>query len=182
LHEAVPGHHLQLALTQELDLPAFRRFLGGATVFIEGWALYAERLGLEMGFYKTPYTNFGRLSYEMWRACRLVVDTGIHSKGWTRQEAIDYMAENSGLSMNNVVSEVDRYISWPGQALAYKMGELKIRELRARAEDALKGKFDVRAFHDKLLESGALPLSILESIIDAWIVEQGSETADPVLR
>ncbi len=168
LHEAVPGHHLQLALAQELDMPPFRRF-GGQTVFVEGWGLYAERLGLEAGFYQTPYTNFGRLSYEMWRACRLVVDTGLHSKGWTRQQAIDYMAENSGLSMNNVVSEVDRYISWPGQALAYKTGELKIRELRARAETQLGRQFDIRQFHDKVLENGALPLSILESIIDAWI-------------
>jgi len=171
LHEAVPGHHLQLALAQELDMPEFRKY-GGETVFVEGWGLYSERLGLEVGFYTTPYTNFGRLSYEMWRACRLVVDTGIHSKGWTRQQAIDYMAENSGLSMNNVTSEVDRYISWPGQALAYKTGELKIRELRARAETALGNKFDVRAFHDKILENGALPLSILETIIDDWLAEQ----------
>ena len=168
LHEAVPGHHLQIALAQELDMPNFRRY-GGQTVFVEGWGLYAERLGLEVGFYQTPYTNFGRLSYEMWRACRLVVDTGIHSKGWSRQQAIDYMAENSGLSMNNITSEVDRYISWPGQALAYKTGELKIRELRTRAEQALGKQFDVRRFHDKVLENGALPLSILEEIIDQWI-------------
>ena len=168
LHEAVPGHHLQIALAQELDMPKFRRF-GGFTVFVEGWGLYAERLGLEAGFYQNPYTNFGRLSYEMWRACRLVVDTGIHSKGWTRQQAIDYMAANSGLSMNNITSEVDRYISWPGQALAYKTGELKIRELRSRAEQKLANQFDVRRFHDKILENGALPLSILEQIIDTWI-------------
>lgn len=173
LHEAVPGHHLQIALAQELDLPNFRRY-GGQTVFIEGWGLYSERLGLEVGFYQTPYTNFGRLSYEMWRACRLVVDTGLHSKGWTRQQAIDYMAENSGLSMNNITSEVDRYISWPGQALAYKTGELKIRELRARAESALGNQFDIRAFHDKVLENGAIPLSLLESIIDTWIKDQAS--------
>ena len=174
LHEAVPGHHLQIALAQELDMPDFRRY-GGQTVFIEGWGLYAERLGLEVGFYQTPYTNFGRLSYEMWRACRLVVDTGIHSKGWTRQQAIDYMAENSGLSMNNITSEVDRYISWPGQALAYKTGELKIRELRARAENKLGKQFDVRRFHDKVLENGALPLSILEEIIDEWIASEAEE-------
>ena len=171
LHEAVPGHHLQLAIAQELELPNFRKY-GGITVFVEGWALYAERLGLEVGFYETPYTDFGRLSYEMWRACRLVVDTGLHSKGWTRQQAIDFMAENSGLSMNNIVSEVDRYITWPGQALAYKMGELKIRELRDRAETVLGEKFDVRAFHDKILENGALPLSILEQIIDDWLSQE----------
>lgn len=171
LHEAVPGHHLQIALAQELDIPKFRRY-GGFTVFTEGWGLYAERLGLEVGFYQTPYTNFGRLSYEMWRACRLVVDTGLHSKGWTRQQAIDYMAENSGLSLNNVTSEVDRYISWPGQALAYKTGELKIRELRSRAELTLGKNFDVRKFHDKILENGALPLSVLEEIIDVWIESQ----------
>lgn len=168
LHEAVPGHHLQIALAQELDLPNFRKF-GGQTVFVEGWGLYSERLGLEVGFYQTPYTNFGRLSYEMWRACRLVVDTGLHSKGWTRKDAIDYMAANSGLSMNNITSEVDRYISWPGQALAYKTGELKIRELRAKAEAQLGNDFDVRAFHDKVLENGALPLSVLETVVNDWL-------------
>jgi uncharacterized protein (DUF885 family) len=175
LHEAVPGHHLQIALAQELEIPKFRRY-GGFTVFTEGWGLYAERLGLEVGFYQTPYTNFGRLSYEMWRACRLVVDTGLHSKGWTRQQAIDYMAENSGLSLNNVTSEVDRYISWPGQALAYKTGELKIRELRSRAELTLGKKFDIRKFHDKVLENGALPLSVLEGIIDAWIESEAKSS------
>ena len=175
LHEAVPGHHLQIALAQELEIPNFRRY-GGFTVFTEGWGLYAERLGLEVGFYQTPYTNFGRLSYEMWRACRLVVDTGLHSKGWTRQQAIDYMAQNSGLSLNNVTSEVDRYISWPGQALAYKTGELKIRELRARAELKLGKKFDIRIFHDKILENGALPLFVLEDIIDAWIASELSSS------
>lgn len=168
LHEAVPGHHLQLALAQELDLPEFRKF-GGQTVFIEGWGLYSERLGLEVGFYQTPLTNFGRLSYEMWRACRLVVDTGLHSKGWSRQQAIDYMEDNSGLSSNNIRSEVDRYISWPGQALAYKIGELKIRELRSKAETTLGNNFDVRKFHDKVLENGALPLSVLEEVVNDWI-------------
>ena len=171
-HEGIPGHHMQLAIKQELTgIPMFRKF-GGQTVFVEGWGLYAERLGLEVGFYETPYTNFGRLSYEMWRACRLVVDTGIHSKGWTRQEAIDYMAANSGLSMNNITSEIDRYISWPAQALAYKTGELKIRELRALAEEQLGDKFDVRAFHDKVLENGALPLSVLETIVKGWLKTQ----------
>ncbi|MEO0367970.1 MAG: DUF885 domain-containing protein [Pseudomonadota bacterium] len=171
LHEAVPGHHLQIALAQELDLPEFRKY-GRQTVFIEGWGLYAERLGLEVGFYDTPYTNFGRLSYEMWRACRLVVDTGLHSKGWSRQQAIDYMAENSGLSMNNIVSEVDRYISWPGQALAYKIGELNIRELRQIGEQRLGEDFDVRKFHDQILENGSLPLSVLEQLFFDWLEEQ----------
>ncbi|WP_306253039.1 DUF885 family protein [Parvularcula sp. IMCC14364] len=171
LHEAVPGHHLQIAIAQELEMPPFRRF-SGFTAFVEGWGLYSERLGLEVGFYDTPYTNFGRLSYEMWRACRLVVDTGLHSKGWTRQQAIDYMAENSGLSMNNVTTEVDRYITWPGQALAYKIGELKIRELRAYAEAELGNDFDIRAFHDTVLGSGAIPLSVLEQVVQDWVADQ----------
>jgi len=142
------------------------------TAFVEGWGLYSERLGLDVGFYETPYTNFGRLSYEMWRACRLVVDTGMHAKGWTRQEAIDYMAENTGLSLKNITNEVDRYITWPGQALAYKTGELKIRELRARSEETLGEKFDLRLFHDAVLENGAVPLSVLEDKINAWIETQ----------
>ncbi|MEM9810217.1 MAG: DUF885 domain-containing protein [Pseudomonadota bacterium] len=171
LHEAVPGHHLQIAISQELDLPNFRRF-GGFTAFTEGWGLYAERLGLEVGFYDAPETNFGRLSYEMWRACRLVVDTGMHYKGWTRQRAIDYMLENTGLSQNNITREVDRYITWPAQALAYKIGELKIRELRRQAEDALGQDFDVRRFHDAVLENGAIPLSVLELKIEHFIAEE----------
>lgn len=171
LHEAVPGHHFQIALAQELPLPNFRKY-GGVTAFVEGWGLYSERLGLDVGFYQTPYTNFGRLSYEMWRACRLVVDTGMHAKGWTRQQAIDYMAANTGLSIKNITNEVDRYITWPGQALAYKTGELKIRELRARSEKALGEKFDLRLFHDAVLENGAVPLSVLEDKINAWIETQ----------
>lgn len=171
LHEAVPGHHFQIALSQELTLPNFRKY-GGFTAFIEGWGLYSERLGLDVGFYETPYTNFGRLSYEMWRACRLVVDTGMHAKGWTRDDAVDYMIENTGLSVININNEVDRYITWPGQALAYKIGELKIRELRALAETELGEDFDIRLFHDTVLENGAVPLSVLEEKVKAWVKTQ----------
>ena len=172
LHEAVPGHHLQTALAAEMDaVPEFRRH-DYLSAFGEGWGLYAEYLGLEAGIYEDPYSNFGRLTYEIWRACRLVVDTGVHALGWTRQQMLDYLAENTALSLHEVTTETDRYISWPGQALAYKMGELKIRELRARAEEALGADFDVRRFHDAVLANGSVPLDILEELIDAWIEEQ----------
>jgi uncharacterized protein (DUF885 family) len=169
LHESVPGHHLQVAIMYELpDVPNFRRY-DWFTAFVEGWGLYSERLGLEMGFYQDPYSNFGRLTYEMWRALRLVVDTGMHYFGWTRQQAIDYMAANGALSMHNVTTEVDRYISWPGQALAYKTGELKFRELREYASKELGAGFDVREFHDVCLWSGGVPLQVLDANVKAWV-------------
>ena len=171
-HEAVPGHHHQIALQQELDLHPLRRNGTFFTAFVEGWGLYSERLGIEMGIYDTPAKQMGRLSYEMWRATRLVVDTGLHSKGWTKQQAVDFMTENTALSAGNIDAEVNRYITWPGQALAYKIGELKIRELRARAEEALGSEFDLRAFHDAVLENGAVPLDVLDAHIDRWIAAQ----------
>lgn len=168
-HEAVPGHHMQIALQSELDIPDFRRYDGSFNAFVEGWALYAERLGIEIGLYDTPAKNMGRLSYEMWRAARLVVDTGIHSKGWSKQQAIDFMTENSALSAANIEAEVKRYISWPGQALGYKIGELKIRELRSKATEQLSDKFDLLEFNDAVLGQGSVPLDVLEVQIDRWI-------------
>lgn len=169
LHEAVPGHHLQIALANEVDsVPNFRRY-SYISAFGEGWGLYSEWLGLEAGFYTDPYSNFGRLTYAMWRAARLVVDTGLHAKGWTRQQAIDYLASNTALSIHECTTEIDRYISWPGQALSYKMGELKIRELRRRAEEKLGARFDVREFHDTVLANGSVPLPVLEQIVDEYI-------------
>lgn len=169
LHEAIPGHHFQLALQQELTgLPAFRRF-GGQTAYTEGWGLYAESLGKELGVYENPYDYFGYLQNELWRAIRLVVDTGLHSQGWTREQVIDYMLENSAESRTQSVAEAERYMAIPGQALAYKMGELKILELRQRAEKALGGKFDIRQFHAEVLKDGSVPLDVLEDKINRWI-------------
>jgi uncharacterized protein (DUF885 family) len=175
LHEAVPGHHLQIALSYELDdLPPFRRWTY-ISAFGEGWGLYAEWLGLEAGFYTDPYSNFGRLTYAMWRAARLVVDTGLHAKGWTRQQAIDYLASHTALSLHECTTETDRYISWPGQALSYKIGELKIRELRRRAETELGASFDVRRFHDAVLGNGSVPMAVLEQVIGEHIAAAGGQ-------
>jgi len=172
LHEAVPGHHLQIALAEELkDLPDFRQHTYLSS-YGEGWALYSEWLGQELGIYQTPYEEFGRLTYEMWRACRLVIDVGLHAKDWTREQAVDYLASNTALALHNVNTEIDRYIGWPGQALSYKAGELKIRELRYKAENELGGGFDVREFHYMILKNGSIPLFTLETIIDEWIENQ----------
>ena len=171
-HEAVPGHHQQNAIAQEMEnLPAFRTQLG-FSAFGEGWGLYSEKLAIEMDIYANEYEHFGRLSYEMCRACRLVIDTGIHAKGWSRQQAIDYLSDNTSLSRANVRAEVDRYISWPGQALAYKLGEMKILELRQRAEDELGNRFDIREFHDVILGQGALPLELLERIVNQYLEDK----------
>jgi uncharacterized protein (DUF885 family) len=175
LHEAMPGHHLQISISQELPETHPLRQNLSYTGFVEGWGLYAESLGTEMGFYTDPYNRFGQLSYEMWRAVRLVVDTGMHMFGWDRQRAIDFFASNTAKSLHDIEVEIDRYISWPGQALAYKLGELKFKELRARATEKLGDKFDVREFHDQLLNRGALPLDILEQRINAWILSRASK-------
>ena len=172
VHEAMPGHHLQIALQQELgDMPNFRRY-GGFTAFVEGWGLYSEALGYELGLYQDPYSQFGQLTYEMWRAVRLVVDTGLHYKGWTRLQAIDFFKDNAAKTELDIINEIDRYIGNPGQALAYKIGQLKMLTIRQRAEIALGDDFDVRAFHDEMLGAGALPLDLLEQRMDAWLEQQ----------
>ena len=171
LHEAMPGHHLQIAYTMELDLPNFRKY-GGYTAFVEGWGLYAESLGEDLGMYKDPYSKFGQLTYEMWRAVRLVVDTGMHYKGWSRQQAIEYFLENAAKTKQDVINEIDRYINWPGQALAYKIGELKIKELRAISENKLGDEFDIKEFHHEVLRHGGIPLYVLEENINSWINQQ----------
>jgi uncharacterized protein (DUF885 family) len=177
LHESVPGHHLQFSLAEEMEnVPEFRKY-STYTAFAEGWALYCERLGYEMGFYKDPYSKFGQLTFDMWRACRLVIDTGIHSQGWTRQQAIDYLISNAGKSEHEAMVEVDRYIASPGQALAYKIGQFKFLALRDEATKELGDKFDLRAFHDALLANGSLPLPILDEQMRAWIADQKKSTA-----
>ncbi|MGY8772359.1 MAG: DUF885 domain-containing protein [Gammaproteobacteria bacterium] len=170
VHEAVPGHHLQIALAMELDLPNFRKY-GGVTAFVEGWGLYSESLGYDLGLYQDPYSRFGQLTYDMWRAIRLVVDTGMHYFDWSRQDAINYFLDNSAKTKQDVMNEVDRYINWPGQALAYKIGQLKIQELKDRAKIELAENFDIKDFHHEVLKRGALPLDILEQYIDQWILE-----------
>jgi uncharacterized protein (DUF885 family) len=171
-HEGIPGHHLQISIAQELaGLPEFRKYQE-YTAFVEGWALYSERLGKDIGFYKDPYSDYGRLDNDMWRAIRLVVDTGVHSQHWTRQQMVDYFHDHSSLDETNIQSEVDRYIAWPAQALGYKMGQLKILELRDKAKTALGPKFDIKAFHDQVVDSGALAMDVLEQRLDAWIAAQ----------
>jgi len=171
-HEGIPGHHLQISIGEELQgVPEFRKY-GSYTAFVEGWALYSEQLGKEVGFYQDPYSDYGRLEADMWRAIRLVVDTGVHSQHWTRDQMIDYFKAHSGMDDTNIQAETDRYSAWPGQALAYKVGQLKILELRDRAKKALGDKFDIRAFHDQVLDSGALPLDVLDQRVNDWIATQ----------
>ena len=170
LHEGVPGHHTQIMLAAELDLPSFRKsqYL---SAFGEGWALYCEYLGKEAGMYHTEYEEFGALVYEMWRACRLVVDPGMHYMGWSREKAFDFMKDNTALSLHEVGTEINRYIGWPGQAVSYKLGELKIRKLRRFAERKLGDSFDIRTFHDKILENGSIPMATLDRIIKDWVMK-----------
>ena len=170
VHEAMPGHHLQIALAMELDLPNFRKY-GGITAYVEGWGLYSERLGYDLGLYQDPYSKFGQLTYDMWRAIRLVVDTGMHYFDWSRQDAVNYFLNNSAKTKQDVLNEVDRYINWPGQALAYKIGQLKILELKANAELAFGDKFNIKDFHHEILKRGALPLDTLEKYINEWIAD-----------
>ncbi|MBI4624484.1 MAG: DUF885 domain-containing protein [Verrucomicrobia bacterium] len=181
-HEAVPGHHLQIALAEEAaGVPNFRKY-SYISAFGEGWGLYSEWLGLEAGFYTDPYSNFGRLTYAMWRACRLVVDTGVHARGWTRQQVLDHLAANTALSLHEIRTETDRYISWPGQALSYRIGYLKLRELRTRAEKELGGHFDVRLFHDAVLKNGSVPLPALERQVERFIADQKNAEKDGAQR
>ncbi len=179
-HEGIPGHHLQISIAHEIiGLPEFRKF-ERYTAYTEGWGLYAERLGKDVGLYQDPYSDYGRLEGDIWRAIRLVVDTGVHSQGWTRDQMVQYFRDHSNIDEPSIQSEVDRYVAWPSQALAYKIGQLKILELRDRAKKALGPKFDLRAFHDQVIDSGALPLDVLEQRIDAWIASStGSPEAAP---
>ena len=171
-HEGIPGHHMQISISQEqTGVPEFRKY-GFYTAYVEGWALYSERLGKDLGLYQDPYSDYGRLEGDNLRAIRLVVDTGVHSKHWTRQQMVDFFHDHSAIDETNVQAETDRYIAWPGQALGYKMGQLKILELKQKAQTALGPKFDIRAFHDVILDSGALPLDVLEHRVDDWIATQ----------
>jgi uncharacterized protein (DUF885 family) len=175
-HEGVPGHHMQLSVQQQLTgLPKFRLHGLGFNAYIEGWALYAEQLGKEVGFYQDPVSDYGRLSSELFRAVRLVVDTGIHSKGWTRDQVVDFFRKSGAVDEPSIQSETDRYIAWPAQALSYKLGQLKFRELRERAQKELGPRFDIRKFHDEMLDGGTLPLDLLESRTERWIAEQKSK-------
>jgi uncharacterized protein (DUF885 family) len=171
-HEGIPGHHLQVSIARELEgIPEFRKF-GGYTAYTEGWGLYSEHLGKDIGFFQDPYSDYGRLEGDIWRSIRLVVDTGVHSQHWTRDQMVQFFHDHSTIDEPSVQAEVDRYIAWPGQALAYKIGQLKILELRDRAKKELGDKFDIRAFHDQVLDSGALPLDVLDEHITAWIASQ----------
>jgi uncharacterized protein (DUF885 family) len=174
-HEGLPGHHLQVSIAQELtDVPQFRKYID-YTAYSEGWGLYVERLGKDVGFYQDPYSDYGRLEGDIWRAVRLVVDTGVHSQHWTRQQMVDYFHEHSAVGETDVQAEVDRYIAWPAQALGYKVGQLRLLALRAKAQQALGDRFDLRAFHDQVLDSGALPLDLLGQRIDSWIAQQKTQ-------